>query len=94
MSTFVVEMELPTDFLGILNVSKSEIELRLRELFVVELFRDGRISSGKGAELLGIPLWSFLLLLSRHQIDYFSQTPDELDAELATLDALSKSTGK
>ncbi len=88
MSTFVVEMELSSDFLSILNVSKSEIENRLRELFVVELFREGRISSGKGAELLGISLWSFLQLLSKHQIDYFSQTPDELEAEVATLDAL------
>lgn len=94
MSTFVVEMELPSDFLSILNVSKSEIENRLRELFVVELFREGRISSGKGAELLGISLWSFLQLLSKHQIDYFSQTPDELEAEVATLEALRNAAGQ
>lgn len=94
MSTFVVEMELPSDFLSILNVSKSEIELRLRELFVIELFREGRISSGKGAELLGIPLWDFLQILSRHQIDYLSQTPGELEAELATLHTLRNVAGQ
>lgn len=90
MNTLVVEMEFPDDFLSILNVSKPELQRRLRELFVVELFRDGRISSGKGAELLGVPLWNFLQLLSAHRIDYFSQTPEELDAEVAVLDALSK----
>ncbi|MBX3051570.1 MAG: UPF0175 family protein [Caldilineaceae bacterium] len=94
MNTFVVEMEFPTDFLSIPNVSKPELETRLRELFVIELFRDGRISSGKGAQLLGIPLWNFLQLLSKHRIDYFSQTPEELDAELAALDILHNTTGR
>lgn len=92
MNTFMVEMEFPTDFLSILNVSKPELEDRLRELFVIELFREGRISSGKGAELLGISLWSFLQLLAKHQIDYFSQAPEELDAELEALEALSNAT--
>ena len=89
MSTFVVQMEFPTDFLSILNVSKPELEQRLREMMVVELFREGRISSGKGAELLHIPLWDFVQLVGSHNIDYFSQTPEELDTELRILDTLA-----
>ncbi len=88
MNTFVVQMEFPTDFLSILNVSKRELERRLREMVVVELFREGRISSGKGAELLDLPLWDFLKLLASHKIDYFEQTPEELEAEIDILERL------
>jgi len=86
MNTFTVEMEFPTDFLSILNVSKPELEHRLREMMFIELFREGRISSGKGADLLGISLWDFVQLLASHNTNYFSQTPEDLDVELDTLD--------
>lgn len=88
MNTFVVQMEFPTDFLSILNVSKRELERRLREMVVIELFREGRISSGKGAELLDLPLWDFLKLLASYDIDYFAQTPEELETEVEKLEKL------
>ena len=44
----------------------------------LELFRNGYISAGKGAEILGIPKWQFIQLLSQHGIDYVDLRPDEL----------------
>ena len=61
---------------------------RLRELIALELFREGRISSGKGAELLGVPKLVFIQLLARHGIPYFTESPGELVAEVAMLDQL------
>lgn len=56
-----------------------------REMFetaVVKWYDEGRISSGKGAELLGVSRGEFLELLFRHQVSPFQYSPEELAAEL------------
>ena len=91
MQTLTVALELPRDLLEALDVSQAEIEPRLRQLIALELVREGRISSGKGAELLGISKLAFIQLLAQHQIDYFTESPEELEAEMATLDKVLES---
>jgi predicted HTH domain antitoxin len=88
MSTLTVALELPRDLLGALEVSQTQMEARLRELIALELFREGRISSGKGAELLEISKPAFVQLLAQHGVDYFTESPEELEAEAAVLDQL------
>lgn len=88
MSTMTVALELPRDLLGALEVPQTQLEARLRELIALELFREGRISSGKGAELLGISKPAFIQLLSQCGIDYFTESPEELKAEVAMLEQL------
>lgn len=88
MSTVMVALELPRDLLGALEVPQTQMEARLRELIALELFREGRISSGKGAELLGVSKLAFVQLLSQHGIDYFTESPEELEAEVTMLDQL------
>lgn len=88
MSTLTVSLELPRDLLGALNVPAGRAETRLRELIALELFREGRISSGKGAELLGVSKWEFIQLLARHGVPYFTESPGELAAEVATVERL------
>ncbi|RLC62995.1 MAG: UPF0175 family protein [Chloroflexi bacterium] len=88
MSTMTVALELPRDLLGALEVPQAQMEARLRELIALELFREGRISSGKGAELLGVSKLAFIQLLSQHGIDYFIESPEELKAEVAMLEQL------
>jgi predicted HTH domain antitoxin len=83
-----VALELPRDLLGALEVPQAQMEARLRELIALELFREGRISSGKGAELLGVSKLAFIQLLSQHGIDYFTESPEELKAEVAMLEQL------
>ncbi|MCK4485267.1 MAG: UPF0175 family protein [Desulfobacterales bacterium] len=46
-----------------MDIPESQPEKRIKELIAVALFRDGRISSGKGAELLSITKLDFILLL-------------------------------
>ena len=88
MSTVTVALDLPRDLLGALDVPQAQLEARLRELIALELFREGRISSGKGAELLGISKLEFIYLLAQHRIPYFTESPEELVAEVATLERL------
>ncbi len=86
--TVTVSLDLPRDLLGALDVPESGLEDALRELIAVQLYSDGRISSGKAAELLGITKLDFIRLLARHEIPYFNQSPEELEAEVAALDQL------
>ena len=80
-----MQLELPRDLLGALNVPEAELEPQLRQLIALELFRQNRISSGKAAELLGIPKTAFIQLLARHKIPYFTNTPEELDAQVTAV---------
>jgi len=86
MSTLTVSLDLPRDLLGALDVPEARLETRLRELIALELFREGYISSGKGAELLGISKLDFIHLLAQHGIPYFAESPEELVAEVATVE--------
>lgn len=88
METLTVALELPRDLLGALDVSPAELSSRLRELIALELVREGRISSGKGAELLGIPKREFVEFLARHGVCYFSESPEELRADVRALEQL------
>ena len=54
MGTLKVELHVPQDIIGLLNVSHAELPERLQELLAIELFREGYISAGKGAEISGI----------------------------------------
>ena len=54
----------------------------MHETAVVKWYDEGRISSGKGAELLGLARAEFLELLFRHEVSPFQYTPEELAEEL------------
>jgi predicted HTH domain antitoxin len=91
MNSLSVRLDIPRDLLGALDVPERELELRIKELIALELFREGRISSGKGAELIGVSKHAFIQLLARHDIPYFTQSPEELRDEVEALDHLLKS---
>ncbi len=92
MDELTVCLSLPRDLLGVLDVSETGLEKRIRELIALELFREGRFSSGKGGELLGVSKWDFIQLLSRYKVPYFNQTPEDLVAEVNLLETLLNTT--
>ncbi len=88
MDTLSVVLELPRDLVGAIDVPQVQLGDHLQELIALELFREGRISSGKGAEWLGISKIEFIQLLAQHGIAYFTESPEELAAEVGALDQL------
>jgi predicted HTH domain antitoxin len=52
-------------------------------MIVFELYRRGLISSGRAAELLGIPRLEFIRRASELGIPYFRFTEDEWQAKVA-----------
>jgi predicted HTH domain antitoxin len=79
-NTALLQIALPKDILSLLG-DKSHAGEIVRELILLGLYQEGRISGGKAAELLGLTKRGFVMLLARKGIDYFRLTPEELDEE-------------
>ena len=92
MSRVKVTLDLPGDMLGALDVPQVHVETRMRELIALELFREGRISSGKAAEILGVSKSEFIQLLAQRGVAYFTESADELRSDTNAVEALMRST--
>lgn len=88
VSNMLIKMELPRELLGVLDVSETDLGPKLKILIALELVREGRISTGKGAELLGVSKADFIRLLSEQDIPYFNETADELTEQITTISPL------
>jgi predicted HTH domain antitoxin len=82
MSTVTVQLELPEELARQLDPSGAEVAARALEAIVVQLFHQGRISSGRAARVLGISRRDFRALLRSWDVPYFDLTAEELRAEL------------
>lgn len=91
MTELTINLTLPRDLLIALNISEAQLPQHILELFALELFRQQRISAGKAAEILNISKLSFIELLAQHHIAYFTESPDELTAEVETVEHLTGS---
>lgn len=77
-----VTVEVPDAAVRTFGGDESRMGRELYEAAVVQRYAGGRISSGYGAQLLGISRAAFLDLLFRHQVSPFQYTPEELAADV------------
>ena len=83
-----VTIDLEDDLLALLRRSNQPVPDAVRELMVLELYREGVISSGKAAEWLNTARWDFVQHAARRGIPYFDMTADEWKEELSRSAAL------
>src|SRR5881628_1771349 len=88
MSTFTLEVQLP-EALHELGFGDEEICREVPTLLVMKRFREGAISSGKAARILGITRREFLARLAREGIPVYDPMNKELTQELETLRSLT-----
>ena len=77
-----VSVELDASLVQALSLLERPLDDAVRETIVLELYRRGTISSGKAAQLLGMPKYDFIQYSGRLGIPYFRLTDEELDAEV------------
>ena len=77
-----VIVEVPEHAVTMFGGSEASFGREMYEAAVVQWYDEGRISSGKGAELLGLARAEFLELLLRHHVTPFQYSPEELAEEL------------
>jgi len=90
MDTIVLEVPLPKELVSILGFAQAQTVQTIQEFLMIGLYREGQISSGKAAELLGMTKREFIRLLARKGIPYFDYSPEELAEEFETVEAWRK----
>jgi predicted HTH domain antitoxin len=76
-----ITVNVPEDAVRLFGPNEQQFGREMYETAVVKWYAEGRISSGKGAELLEISRAAFLDLLFRHKVSPFQYTPEELGEE-------------
>ncbi len=88
MDMVTMTLDIPRDLVVALDAPHAQMGERIRELIAVELFREGQISAGKGAEILGVSKLAFIQLLARRGVSYFNESTTELMDDVATIASL------
>jgi len=78
-----VELELDDDLIELLQRSQRPVPTAARELIILELYRQGCISSGRAATLLGMQRDELIRYGSSVSIPFFDMTGEEWDVESA-----------
>lgn len=90
----VIRLTVPSEFKGtpLEQDYLRAAEEVLKEQTILRLYREGKISTGAGARLLGMNLRDFIQLLSERKISIFNLSEDELKQEMmAASDAAAPS---
>jgi len=74
MNMKTVELQIPDD------VVLKDWEMQM--ILAAHLYEDGRISAGQGAEMVGMSKQTFIEMLGKYGVNYFNQTPEELEEEV------------
>lgn len=79
-----VQVTIDQELSGILSAFDRPVPDIVREMVVLELYRQARISSGKAARLLGMDRVAFIQYSSDLGIPFFDMTEAEWQAEALT----------
>ena len=79
-----ISFELPQDFEQQIRMNGADLDREARELFLVELYRQHKISQHQLAEALGLSRVEADGVLKKHEV-WFELSPEELAAEAVSL---------
>ena len=77
-----IQIDLPDEVLLALKETPEGLSQMIRMAAAAKLYELGKLSSGRAAELAGIPRVSFLQQLGRYGVSTFDLTEDELVQDL------------
>ena len=77
-----VQIELDHELVAVLEELHRPVQEAAREMIVLELYRQGELSSGKAAQLLGVEREDFIRHASARGIPYFQLRGEDLRREL------------
>ena len=80
MSTITIEC--PDSVLRSLHETDARFAAQVRLLAAVKLYELGKLSSGRAAELAGMPRLAFFHQLAEHGVALYPGSPEELSADL------------
>jgi predicted HTH domain antitoxin len=75
-------LEIPREIVSLTGSEEKDLPLAMKKLLAMELVRQGALTYGKAAELLGIGQAEFISYLAERQVSIFRFAPDELRQEV------------
>jgi len=75
-------LEIPREVVPLTGGGEQDLPMALKKLLALELVRQGAVTYGRAAELLGVGQAEFITYLAEHQVSIFDFTPDELHQEV------------
>jgi predicted HTH domain antitoxin len=80
-----LELSFPSEVLDMLTSTCQQSADVIREAAILELYREGKLSSGKAAEVLGMERFEFIRYAGMKGIPYIRLTSEELEEEACLL---------
>lgn len=79
-----ISIEFPDEIAELFE--EKDLENSLKKFAILQLVREGKISSGKAAEILRMTRWDFMDLMSLYGIPDANFSEDELDKQIKEKD--------
>ena len=76
-----VSIDLPNDLVAFQGAANVREEVRAS--YALWLYRHGRVTIAKAAEVAGLSLYDFMVLCKSNQVPVIDMSREELEAELA-----------
>jgi len=86
MSTTPVQLD--TELLNLIACEDASLDRTISEHVILDLYRQGMISTGKGARLLGMDYLSFVRWAGERGVPHFRYPSEELDEEVRLFEPL------
>ena len=77
-----ITIQVPDGILDSLKEDPEELANDLKIYAAIEMYREGKLSTGKAAEFLGIPRIAFFKLLGKHKVPLYDVNEKELEKDI------------
>ncbi len=77
----MLTIEYPEGLETAVGTTPSELEAQIRLMAALKMFELGKLSSGKAAQLAGMPRVLFFEMCGRYQVPLVNYSPEELEEE-------------
>ncbi|MGE0496129.1 MAG: UPF0175 family protein [Vulcanimicrobiota bacterium] len=75
-----IQLEVPDDFLRTMKETPEQFSHTVLMAAACKLYELGKISTGRAAEMVGVPRVQFLLEMGRYGVEAFALDEEELEA--------------
>lgn len=84
-----ITIDLPKELIHVFKIRQKDLSKAVRESLAVELYRDGKISLGKAAEIAKMSKWEIFELLAAKKVP-LQYYPEDLEQDIETLKKVLK----